>query len=515
MTPRSLIRRTRPFVLATALALALALPAGALAAGPDHIVVTVSPSKPAVGQAFTVTAVAKDAANATIGDYSAPASWTDTAGALDTAAPSDFVNGVSTTSAVISKPVSRDAISIAGDGVKGTSALFSVIGPVDHFDVKVPGSVAAGTPFTVTAVARDVVGNQVSAYAGTADVEDTGHALDAPGHASFSGGVSKTAVQASIAARADQIAVKNPDVQGISAKFDILGAVDHFDVSTPSSATTGAPFTLTARARDTAGHLVTSYNAGASWSDKSGQLQLGGSTDFVNGVSSISASEATPYHADVITVTSSGLTGATKAFDVVGPFDHLDARVPASVPLDGTFTLTASARDAANNLIPTYNVEWWAWFSDSDGGSLAPFVGGVSKTTITATAAWGAPRHQTQLLLGGPTTAFTNPIDVVGPVDHFALTWKRTDGLTGCDSVTGSLVAKAIDSAGNFVKSYQDAHPMWGPDPVPPMDPATPAPFVNGVSSNPRVSSSGFRPDLDQLEISMVDASVGSAVQVC
>src|SRR3954466_10286078 len=187
----------------------------------------------------------------------------------------------------------------------------------------------------------------------------------------------------------------------MSAKFDIVGPLDHIDVYTPASATTTAPFTVTARARDAAGHAVTGYNGPATWSDKSGQLQAGGSTGFVNGVSTISASEATPCHGDVVSITSSGLTGSTRAFNVVGPFDHLDTRVPASVLLSGSFTLTAYAHDAANNLVPTY-IGDWTWFSDSSAGSMAPFVGGVSKTTISASDAWGAPRHQSQIVLVGP-----------------------------------------------------------------------------------------------------------------
>jgi hypothetical protein len=216
----------------------------------------------------------------------------------------------------------------------------------------------------------------------------------------------------------------------------------------------------------------------------------------VAGVSTTSVSEPNASHADVISVSSSGSSGSSKAFNIIGPWDHIDVTgLPSSVHAGTAFTLTSYAHDAANNIVPTFenDVPWFVGIGDS--GGLA-FVHGVSRTTI----ALSTPVHQLPLDLFVPPSGTGRPsaitaicsIDVIGPVSHFELTWKCTDGWTGCNTatITGSLLAKAVDAAGNFVKSYQGSNLAWAPAPLVGgiQTPAPPAPFVNGVSSNPKVS---------------------------
>jgi hypothetical protein len=293
----------------------------------------------------------------------------------------------------------------------------------------------------------------------------------------------------------------------MSRPFRVVGPIDHIDVSLSSSATTASPFTVTARARDALGALVTSFNGPASWTDRSSALQPAAPSDFVAGASTTTVTEPKPFHADLITVTSSGVTGSSKPFNVVGPFDHMDfspAHLPSTMYTGTSVQLTAYARDAANNLVPGYAgaADWSSGEDEANGGSFPPFVGGVSRTT----AQLSAPEHQSPWMLtadpvpGNPLalqTTLTQPIDIIGPVDHYQLTWTRTDGLTGCSSVTGSLLAKALDAAGNVAKHYQESRLYWSPA----LDetiiagtttPVVPAPFVNGVSWSPRLSWSGF-----------------------
>jgi hypothetical protein len=50
----------------------------------------------------------------------------------------------------------------------------------------------------------------------------------------------------------------------------------------------------------------------------------------------------------------------------------------------------------------------------------------------------------------------SNPIKVLGPPDHVVGSFKRTDGLTGCASVTGTVTLKMYDAAGNLLTGYND-----------------------------------------------------------
>jgi hypothetical protein len=498
-------RSLRSLLPAAAAILLLAGPAAAHASTPDHLVVSVSPATSTLGQAVTVTAVAKDATGATITDYSGPAGWRDLFGALDAPAPADFAGGISRTKELLTKAVKGDVIFLDTAGVIGQSGHFNAVGPVDHFDVQMPTSVPGGSPVAVKAIARDSAGNLVSGFAGTANVQDRAGLLAAPTAVSFSGGVGQATLQFSGPTSSDQLLLGFGGVSGMSSPFKVIGPVDHIDVSVSSSATTASPFTVTARAHDALGALVTSYNGPASWSDKSGAVRPAAPGDFVAGVSTTTVSEPQPFHADVITITSAGAFGSSKAFNVVGPFDHMTfSHVPSTMYTGTSVKLTAYARDAANNLVPSYAgaADWSSGIDEANGGTFPPFVGGVSHTT----AQLSAPEHQSQWLLtadpvpGNPLalkTTLTQPIDIIGPVDHYQLTWTRTDGLTGCSSVTGSLLAKALDAAGNVVTNYQESRLVWYPAPDETLIPGTttpdvPAPFVNGVSWSPQLSWSGF-----------------------
>jgi hypothetical protein len=321
--------------------------------------------------------------------------------------------------------------------------------------------------------------------------------LSAGDLATFTAGVAHDAVQFSGPAKGDQLAVGTPGAGGLSRAFTVVGSIDHIDVSASATATTSAPFTVTARARDALGSLVTGYNGPATWGDHTNNLSPAAPADFVAGVSTTSVTEPDAAHADVISIASSGSNGSSKAFNIIGPWDHIDVTgIPSSVRVDTAFTLTAYAHDTANNVVPTFedSVPWYIG-ALRDSGAFG-FVHGVSRTTI----ALSTPEHQMPFQLVVPPSGtgrpfgpvLTRPLDVIGPVYHFELTWKRTDGWTGCNTatITGSLVAKAIDAAGNFVKSYQDSNLAWNPAPLVGgiQTPAPPAPFVNGVSSNPKVT---------------------------
>src|SRR5205823_3169227 len=136
----------------------------------DHFKVTVPRSRLDAGAPFTVTASAMDAANNVVWSYNGSASWAERRVSIKPGAPADFVNGVSTTTgAAIANAYRNDRIAITSGAVKGMTSAFSVIGPVDHLQVKVPGShFGAGAPFTVTAYAMDAANNVVWSYNGSA-----------------------------------------------------------------------------------------------------------------------------------------------------------------------------------------------------------------------------------------------------------------------------------------------------------------------------------------------------------
>ena len=138
----------------------------------------------------------------------------------------------------------------------------------------------------------------------------------------------------------------------------MLGPVTKITLNAlPQPMMAGTAFTVTAIARDALNDPVTTYNAPATWSNLSGPGNFlpANPNNFVNGVSQTTATISVPFKNDKITVSSGGFTGSGGFFNVFGPLDHVSVEVPAGPIATGkAFTVTARARDTAENVLVTY-----------------------------------------------------------------------------------------------------------------------------------------------------------------
>jgi hypothetical protein len=182
--------------------------------------------------------------------------------------------------------------------------------------VGMTGPVNAGAPFTVTARLVDAAGNVVTGYDGPGTWSDTSGQLSPGAPAAFVNGVSTTSATVPVAFRNDRITVNADGVSGQSGAFAVRGPLSRIGVSVATPVFAGTPFTVKARAYDSAGNLLTTYNRAATWSDLSGGLSPSAPSSFVNGVSTTSATVASPFSRDRITVSSSGKQGQSASFDV-------------------------------------------------------------------------------------------------------------------------------------------------------------------------------------------------------
>ena len=178
----------------------------------------------------------------------------------------------------------------------------------------------------------------------------------------------------------------------------MLGPLDHFTFSVaPTTPTAGVSFTVQATAKDAAGNTLTAYNAAATWSDTSGLLAPVSPNNFANGVSTTNATISLPHPGDQITLSSGGQSSSTSSFDVLGPLDHFTFSVAPTTPTAGvSFTVQATAKDAAGNTLTAYNAA--ATWSDTSG-LLAPvspnnFANGVSTTNATISLPTPATRSR-------------------------------------------------------------------------------------------------------------------------
>src|SRR5437588_12777012 len=121
-----------------------------------------------------------DAAGDVIRHYSGSASWSDTGGQLR-GRPAAFSGGVSVNTVTFATPLHAERITVKNGSVSSQSAVFNVVGPLAKFDIRVPTSPTAGSPFTVKVYAEDSAGNQLSGYHGSPTWSDlSGHVTGSP-----------------------------------------------------------------------------------------------------------------------------------------------------------------------------------------------------------------------------------------------------------------------------------------------------------------------------------------------
>src|SRR5207302_1319086 len=147
------------------------------------------------------------------------------------------------------------------------------------------------------------------------------------------------------------ITVQSGSVSGTSPAFNLYGSLDHLVIGTPSNPAANSGFTVAATAQDVLNSTVANYNGSATWSDLSGSLGPSTPPNFVGGVSkTTNGTIPSPYHQNTITLQSGGDQVTTKAFNVLGPPDHIIVIGPATVSAPSQFAVTTTMYDSVGNV---------------------------------------------------------------------------------------------------------------------------------------------------------------------
>jgi hypothetical protein len=375
-------------------------------------------------------------------------------------------------------------------------------GRADHLVVTVsPRPAAVGQDITITSTAKDAAGATVKDYKDDMTLRDTSGTLSVTQPGQWAGGVAKTAATISAATVGDVITVDAPDgITGKSAAFNVAGQLDHFAVSvSPRPATVGQDIKISVTAKDANNTTVTGYTGKPDVYDNSQTMSVSDQGQFINGVSTSTASVPNALHGDVVYVkdAAAGVAGQSAAFNVMGTVDHLILSVKSSPPAGmfdppGPVEVTARALDAAGNTVTSYSGP--ATWSDSSGllspSSPSDFVAGVSKTTAHASS----PVRGDVLTLASGGNSVQTKFNVIGSIDHF-------DAHVPSSAKVGtpfSMTVYARDAANNLVTNYCCFGDYYSGSDIPIIDLA---PFQNGVSKNTVTWS---RPE-HQLRIAVAD----------
>ncbi len=363
------------------------------------------PATATAGQPFTVTVRAEDALGDTITSYAGSPSWSDTSGQL-TGSPAAFTGGVSTNQVTLTNPSAADHITVTDGGVSSQSRGVNVVvcnGDSSGLDAVVQ----CGTDFKATAgstfsgqVASFVIssaaqGAGVSVARATINWGDSTATSDATiNNAGASGGT----ISGSHAYAAPGTYTVTVDSTGCTSDNSQCGTVQSTAIATVNSPrprisvavsadTAGdGNYTITARALDGSGNLMTYYNDPApSWRDTHSELGTQTPAAFTDGVSTTTGVVlSTPETSDRVSVSSGGATGTSAPFAVIGPLSRFVVGVHGARTAGQPFTVIVRAEDALGDTITSYaGSPTWGDTSGQLTGSPATFTNGVSSTQVT------------------------------------------------------------------------------------------------------------------------------------
>jgi uncharacterized protein YjdB len=359
--------------------------------------VTVTPASGNIqqGQALQLTATARDAGNTIV--TGRPVTWTSTDETRAT---------VSSTGRVVAIAAGSVTIRAAVEGVTG-SGTFTVT-PVPVASVSVAPSsttLAINQPLTLTASLFDATG---------APLSTSGRVIL---YGSSNPAVAAVTTQGLVTGLAAGTAFVTVTCEGQQATATItVSPVPVASVTlspTPVSLNQGATQAVTATARDAANNILTGRPVTWSSGNPTVATVSTSTTSSSNTITAVAAGSAT------ITAVVQGITGFATVTVTQVPIATITVTGTTSVVEAGTTTLTATARDAANNVLTGRTIVWSSsnpQVSVSQAGVVTPVINSAAQSaTITASSPGGGA--------GGSTPSGTSTVTVTfAPVATVAST---------------------------------------------------------------------------------------------
>ena len=367
--------------------------------------VTIAPATPnvVVGGTVQLTATARSSGGQDLG--ARPVNWSSGAPSIAAVSPAGVLTGVSPGTAIVFASI---------EGIIGTATVTVRQVPVETVVVTPPTStVVVGGTAQLSASVRDATGRELTDRLVGWTSSDEAVAT-----------VSSTGLVSTLKPGSVTITASSEGKSGTATVTITAAPVASVTVTPPSaSINVGQTATLTAQTLDGSGGVLT--GRGVAWSSSNTQVATVSQSGVVTGVAPGSAT---------ITATSEGKSG-TAAITVSAVPVATVTVAPATLPLTvgQTGTLTATTRDAANNILTGRAVTW---------SSSNTNVATVANGTVTAVAPGTATITATSEGKSGTATVTVTAVPVAS-VTVSPTTASLTTGQTQ------QITATPRDVAGN------------------------------------------------------------------
>src|SRR5579883_44730 len=225
-------------------------------------------------------------------------------------------------------------------------------------------NVVAGAPLALTVTVQDAYGNVETGYTGTIHFSSSDKAADLPPDYTFTGADNgQTSFTAFFKTGGTQtLTATDTEVSTITGTTSVsVAAVTHFGIFLPTSVTAGVPFTVTVKALDANGNVVTNYVGTIHFASRDQQATLPLDYTFVAGDAGVHkfTTAFTLFAAGSRNIgVSDTVVGwlASRAGIVVNPAaaKNFLIQAPNIVTAGTSFAITVTVVDAYNNIVKGY-----------------------------------------------------------------------------------------------------------------------------------------------------------------
>jgi hypothetical protein len=269
-------------------------------AGPTTFQIT-APSGATAGAAFSITVTALDIYNNPATLYTGTVHFTTSDTGSGVQLPADytftaadkgvhtFTNGVTLVTAGNQKVTVTDT---ATSTLTGSATVSVTAAAASHFTVGAPSSATAGTAFNFTVTALDPFNNTATAYAGTVHFTSSDGQASLPADSTLTNGTGSFSATLKTAGNQTLTATDtaSSSITGTSNAVTVsAGALNHFLLGVPATATTGTAFPFTVTAVDAFNNPTNSYSGTLHFSSSDSTANLPGNSTLTNGSGTFNA----------------------------------------------------------------------------------------------------------------------------------------------------------------------------------------------------------------------------------